>query len=74
MFLKVLNTPGEELGINEELRILVYDVFGREVEEIRVPSGKDEITLDVSGWPKGMYVIRLVYNNETVSGKKILVQ
>ena len=69
-----LGIRNEELGINEELRILVYDVFGREVEEIRVPAGRDEITMDVSGWPKGMYVIRLVYNNETISGKKILVQ
>ncbi len=64
----------EELGINEELRIIVYDVFGREVEEIKIPNGKDEITLDVSGWPKGMYIIRLVYNNETIAGRKILVQ
>ncbi len=64
----------EELGINEELRIIVYDVFGREVEEIKIPNGKDEITLDVSAWPKGMYIIRLVYNNETIAGRKLVVQ
>ncbi len=69
-----LGMRNEELGINEELRIIVYDVFGREVEEIKIPNGKDETTLDVSGWPKGMYIIRLVYNNETIAGRKILVQ
>ena len=30
-----------ELGMNEELRIFVFDIFGKEVKKIPVPEGKE---------------------------------
>ena len=59
--------------MNEELKMVVYDIFGRIVEEIKVPAGKEEISLDVSGWQRGMYVFRLLYNKQEVGNQKVVV-
>ena len=68
-----LGMRNEESGMNEELKMVVHDIFGRIVEEIKVPAGKEEITLDVSGWQRGMYVFRLMYNKQQVGDQKVVV-
>ena len=69
-----LGMRNEESGMNEELKMVVHDIFGRIVEEIKVPAGKEEITLDVSGWQRGMYVFRLMFNNQQVGDQKVVVE
>ncbi|RLD82484.1 MAG: hypothetical protein DRJ15_01380 [Bacteroidetes bacterium] len=48
--------------------ILIYDMFGRLMEEIIVPSGQEEKRLDVSSYPAGLY-IAVVKNNSSVFGR-----
>jgi len=43
--------------------ILIYDMFGRLVDEILIASGKKENRIDVSAYPDGIYVVILL--NET---------
>jgi hypothetical protein len=50
------------------------DLFGKKVFERVVPRAEQEILLDVSTWPKGMYFFRLVYNKQTVAGEKVVVK
>ena len=69
-----LGMRNEESGMNEELKMVVHDIFGRIVEEIKVPAGKEEITLDVSGWQRGMYVFRLMFNKQQVGNQKVVVE
>jgi len=55
-------------------RLEIYDLFGKKMFDKELQPSEKKLELNVSSWPKGMYVIRLVYNNETISGKKILVE
>lgn len=68
-----LGMRNDGLGMNEELRIFVFDIFGREVKKIPVPEGKDEILLDVSGWTKGIYILTLKAGERVVGRKKVMV-
>ena len=52
----------------------IYDFFGRRVFSKEILKSEKELVIDVSAWPKGMYVVRLIYNKETVGSEKIIVQ
>jgi len=52
----------------------VYDLFGRRMFNKEIPKSEKEIVIDVSAWPNGMYVVRLVYNKEMLGSVKIIVQ
>jgi len=50
----------------------VYNLFGEKILSRRILFDEKEIAVDVSKWQKGMYVIRLVYNNNTVCTAKVI--
>lgn len=51
----------------------LFDIYGNRVKRIKVPAGKYEIKLNVTNLKKGLYVIRITYNNgQTLSRKVIL--
>lgn len=50
----------------------VYNLFGERVFSRQVGFVEKEIALDASNWQKGMYVIRLVYNDKTVNTVKVI--
>jgi len=52
----------------------VYDLFGKQVFSKEINHGEKLLDLDVSAWPRGMYVVRLVYNGKTVSTAKVMVE
>jgi hypothetical protein len=52
----------------------IYNLFGKKMLSKEVVQSEKEVAVDVSSWPRGMYVVRLVYNGQTVSSEKILVQ
>jgi len=39
-----------------------------------VLQSEKEVAVDVSLWPGGMYVVRLVYNGQTVGSGKVMVE
>jgi hypothetical protein len=54
--------------------IEIYDLFGRRMFSKDVRQGEEELETDVSSWPRGMYVVRLVYNGQTVASEKVVVE
>jgi hypothetical protein len=52
----------------------VYDLFGRKVLEKEIPRSQSQAELDVSQWHGGMYVFRVVYNQQTVASEKVVVE
>ena len=53
--------------------IEAYDLKGRKVYEVRTPNSEFSISLDVSSWPRGTYLLRI----QTPAGpttKKLLIQ
>jgi len=52
----------------------IYDLFGKKMFSKEVIQSEKEIAVDVSLWSGGMYVVRLVYNGQTVSNTKIIIE
>ena len=51
----------------------IYDLLGRRMFNKEIPKSEKDILFDVSNWPKGMYILRLVFNKETVWSEKIII-
>jgi hypothetical protein len=50
----------------------VYDLFGNRIAARIVPFAMKEISMDVTTWPAGIYVVRMVYNGATVANVKVI--
>lgn len=60
-------------GLNTEADVLVYDMIGRVVQKHRLNKGKNHLEIDLSGYAKGVYSVRIV--NESVNQTlKLIVQ
>lgn len=53
--------------------IEVFDIFGRKVKEKEIPKGQNEIEVDVEGWRKGLYLIRVRDENSVIGSEKVIV-
>ena len=53
--------------------IEAYDLRGRKVYEVRTPNSEFKVTLDVSSWPRGTYLLRILTPAGTTT-KKLLIQ
>jgi hypothetical protein len=52
----------------------VYDLFGRRVFSKEVTPADKELSIDVSAWHAGIYVVRLVYLGRTAGSEKVAVE
>jgi len=52
------------------------EFFHCQLQSINFPdrTSAGDLDIDVTGWGKGMYVVRLVYNGKTVSTAKVMVE
>jgi len=53
--------------------IEVFDLFGRKVKKIKVPKGQTEVEVNVEGWKKGLYLVRIRSDLGIVGSEKLLV-
>ena len=53
--------------------ILIYDMFGRKVDELLIPERQSQIVVDVSEYPAGIYVAVLKNDNSPVAQQKFVV-
>ncbi len=58
----------------EKHRLLIYDLYGRKVEETEVPSGTTTLHLNVSGWRSGLYTAIASYNGKITGRGKFVVR
>jgi len=63
---------GYGFQVGGQMVIKVYNSQGLKVEEVEVPDGKETITVNVQGWLKGMYFIRLLIDGEERGCEKII--
>jgi len=54
--------------------LMVYDVNGRQCIKQNVSSDLTHLELDVSSWARGMYFLKLIYENHTVDSQKLILK
>jgi chaperonin cofactor prefoldin len=60
-------------GLDSDADVFVYDMVGRVIQKHRLNKGTTELDIDLSGYAKGVYSIRIV--NESINQtKKLIVQ
>jgi hypothetical protein len=52
----------------------VSDLSGKEIFEKEIIHVQNILEMNVSGWQRGMYYFRLLYNNQIISGVKVVVE
>ncbi len=57
-----------------KMNLTVYDTFGRQVREIKIPAGAAEVNLDVNTLSPGIYIAILRNNTTIVSQGKFVVE
>ncbi|MDD4704011.1 MAG: T9SS type A sorting domain-containing protein, partial [Bacteroidales bacterium] len=60
-------------GLNSDADVLVYDMIGRVIQTHKINKGKKELEIDLSGYAKGVYSIRIMNDNINQT-KKLIVQ
>ena len=67
----VLNV--ECLVFSDGCEFEVWDLFGRKLEEVRVPEGQNQLQINVSSYPPGIYIAILKNQNRIVAREKFVV-
>ena len=59
-----------------DLELVIYDSFGRLVEQRTVAPSREEIqeVISVAHYPSGMYLVALQINGKEILGKKVIVE
>ncbi len=65
---------GSSWLVDSEWVIEVFDLFGRKVKEIEVSQGQEEAVVDVSDWQKGLYLVRVSFEDGTIGSGKVVVE
>ncbi|HPG74210.1 MAG TPA: T9SS type A sorting domain-containing protein [Bacteroidales bacterium] len=60
--------PEESAG-----KIVVSDVYGRQISEYNLPSGENSLVINVNGWAIGIYFYSFVVNGKCIEHKKMIV-
>ena len=51
----------------------IFNIHGQQIHTQKIPDGQQEIQLDVSAWPPGVYLLRVkAMNGITVDGKMVV--
>lgn len=58
----------------DQTRLEIYNLFGQLIMRKEIPVGEKLVDVDVSGWKKGMYVVKLMYGKEGVGNAKVVIQ
>ena len=67
------NIKLEVEGLNSEADVLVYDILGKLIQTHRINKEINELNIDLSGYAKGVYSIRIM-NDSINQTKKLIVQ
>ncbi|MCH3924753.1 MAG: T9SS type A sorting domain-containing protein, partial [Bacteroidales bacterium] len=60
-------------GLNEKATLFIYDLQGREMMRKELNVGEKDIELNVKGFSKGVYNVRIVNNKDNIT-KKLIIQ
>ncbi len=62
-----------DFRFSKDYELLIYDIFGRKVEEIALSVGQEEMRLNVSGYPPGIYFAVARNKTSVIGSAKFLV-
>ena len=51
--------------------VFIYDLFGQQQDEIKIPARQARVSIDVSNYPAGMYLLEVVVDGEKIRKKFI---
>lgn len=64
-----------ELSLNAEVAVILYDLSGKELRDYRsfanILAGKQQLTLNLNSLESGMYLCKILVNEEVVTLKLI---
>ena len=60
-------------GLNSDAEVLVYDMIGRVIKSYKINQEMKELEIDLSGYARGGYSIRIINDNINQT-KKLIVQ
>jgi len=60
-------------NIDSQSSIAIYDIWGRQTNMLIIPKGKEELQIDISNWPSGIYFAVLQSENKVLDRKKFVV-
>jgi hypothetical protein len=60
-------------SLNQDLRIQVFNLQGQALQFREAPSGQEQLELDLSNYPNGLYFLTITAGKETIT-KKITLQ
>lgn len=52
----------------------IFDLFGRKIKQIKVAQGSNEIEVDVSGWQRGLYFVKVNSENGFTESAKVILE
>ena len=61
-------------GISREVRIEVYDYFGRKVVDTRLDAFEKGQKVNVSNWTSGVYFMKVIEKDEVLQTDKLIIQ
>ena len=70
---QVLSVKSTVLSSGRDFNLFVYDVFGREVAEIKVPDRQDQVQINVKSYPPGVYIAVLKNGCDLFGSSKFVV-
>jgi hypothetical protein len=56
----------------KSIRLDVFDLSGKLMYSQEIPGRTDKVELNISSWPAGMYVARIVFMNDIVEVEKFV--
>ena len=60
-------------GLTKSTNVIVYDINGREVRQFNINAEQTELEIEVKDLPKGIYNVKILNNNFSIS-RKLIVQ
>ena len=70
---EILNCKFSILNSGRGLYLSVYDVFGREIDGIKVPERQDQVQINVENYPPGVYIAVLKNGCDFLGSGKFVV-
>jgi len=70
---EMINVQCSMFNEKKNLWLEIYDLFGREIEEVKVPAGQQKVSLDVAHYPPGLYVAVLRSEREILGRARFVV-
>jgi hypothetical protein len=69
----IVNCQLSIVNCRGDLQLMIYDVFGREVDEIKVPDGQNTIKINVESYPPGVYIVILKKGFDLLESSKFVI-